>query len=212
MKKQSIEKNLVAPYYTRQNLELILGSNRRTLDYRISKLISDGVLETIKPGFYLNTLLLSKSLQKEEFIEYVGSIIKYPSYVSLEYALAKYGLIPESVYTVTYVTTKKPGEFSSSNFSFKYRNIKDKLFSDYEKVVFNNGEYLFAKKYKALFDFIYLTPLRTASDYNSILFDSRINWENLSTEDKCNFVEICMCSGSKKMERVIKLLKDKKIL
>ena len=212
MKKQSIEESLVAPYYTRQNLELILGSNRRTLDYRISKLTSDGVLETIKPGFYLNTLLLSKSSQKEEFIEYVGSIIKYPSYVSLEYALAKYGLIPESIYSITYVTTKKPGKFNSGNFSFKYRNIKEKLFSDYEKVVFNKGEYLFARNYKALFDFIYLTPLRTTSEYNSILFDSRINWENLSKEDKRSFVEICTRSGSKKMGRVVKLLKDKKTL
>lgn len=200
------------PYYIRQNLELILGSNRRTLDYRISKLIADGTLEKIKPGFYLNRSLFSQSTQKEAFLEYVGGIAKYPSYVSLEYALAKYGLIPESIYTVTYITTKKTGEYTSGNFSFRYRNIKPELFKDYEERDFCNGKYLFAKKSKALFDFIYLTSLRTKNDFEELLFNSRINWNSLSQEDKSDFVNICVDSRSKKMERVIKLLVKGKLL
>jgi hypothetical protein len=197
---------LALPYYTRQNLELILGSNRRTLDYRISKLILNGNLEALKPGFYINKKLFLQSNQKEEFLEYVGSIAKYPSYVSLEYALSKYGLIPESIYIVTYLTIKKPGEYSSDSFSFRYRNIKTELFSDYEEREFNGGKYLFAKKGKALFDLIYLTPLGKKSDFTELLFGSRINWTNLSEKDKNDFVEICNRSKSKKMEKVVKLL------
>jgi len=142
--------NLTLPYYTRQNLELVLGSNRRTLDYRISKLVSKGILETIKPGFYLNNNLISQSNQKEELVEYVGSVVKYPSYVSFEYALSKYGLIPESVFTLTYTTTKNPGDYNSKSYSFRYRNIKTTLFTDYEERNLGEAKYLFAKKYKAL--------------------------------------------------------------
>lgn len=211
MKKQNIE-NLTSPYYTRQNLELILGSNRRTLDYRIAKLVSDGVLETIKPGFYLNKVLFSEIQNKDAFLEYVGSIAKYPSYVSLKYALSKYGLIPEGIFSITYITTKKTGEYSSNNFSFVYRNIKDELFFGYEEQKFDGVKYLFAKKYKALFDFIYLTPLRNSREYNQLLFDLRINWENLSGKEKEDFVKTCMQSGSEKMANVVKLLKKKNIL
>lgn len=209
---KNVVENLIAPYYTRQNLEIILGSNRRTLDYRISKFVNDGILEAIKPGFYINKRLLSQSPQKDEFLEYVGNIAKYPSYVSLEYALSKYGLIPESIYAITYITTKKPGEYSSSSTPFRYRNIKPELFSDYEVRKFKDSKYLFAKKYKALFDFIYLTPLEGSSDFKRLLFDSRINWDSLSEEDRVSFIDVCAKSGSKKMEKVINFLVKDKIL
>ena len=205
-------KNLTAPYYTRQNLEIILGSNRRTLDYRISKLISEDILETIKPGFYINKRQLLQSSQKDIFLEYVGNVAKYPSYVSLEYALSKYGLIPESIYAVTYITTKKTGEYSSSVSPFKYRNIKPKLFTDYEERDFGGAKYLFAKEYKALFDFIYLTPLEKLSDFKQLLFGSRINWDALLQGEKDDFAKLCTASGSKKMQKVINLLTKEGLL
>ena len=212
MKYQEILAELTAPYYTRQNLEIILGSNRRTLDYRISKLLSDSILDMVKPGFYINKILLLQSSRKEEFLEYVGGVAKYPSYVSLEYALSKYGLIPEGIFAITYITTKKTGEYSSKSTTFKYRNIKSELFTGYETREFNNANYLFAKKFKALFDFIYLTPLGNKTAFKQLLFESRINWENLSQKDKSGFVELCASCKSKKMEKVASLLTERGLL
>lgn len=209
MEIETIIKQLVAPYYTRQNLALVLATNRRTLDYKLAQLVAKGVLITIKPGFYLNKSLLSKSPQNEEFIEYVGSVLKFPSYISLSYALAKYGMIPESVYTVTYITTKKTAEFSANNINFSYRNIKPMLFSDYETRFYNQRPYLFAKNYKAIFDLIYLTAFATSVELKEFLFKSRFNWDALTTQDKNQFSDLCIRSNSRKMEMVDKLLKKK---
>jgi len=199
---KKIIQNSGALYFTRQNLELILGSNRRTLDYRITSLIAGGILEAIKPGFYINKFELLKSSQKDVFVEYVGSVVKSPSYVSLTYALSKYNLIPEGVYAFTYITLKKPGEFASKSFVFKYRNIKKELFNGFETRKYKNLEYLFAKPYKALFDFIYLTPLKNKSELVELLSNSRINWGILSKEDRVGFIKLCDECGSKKMLRV----------
>ncbi|MBD3366376.1 hypothetical protein GF360_03510 [candidate division WWE3 bacterium] len=201
-----------SPYYTRQNLEIILGSNRRTLDYRINKLIEEGVLKRIKSGFYLNKLLLDKTNQKEEFLEYVGGVLKYPSYVSLEYALSKSGLLPESIFTFTYVTTKKTGNYSSGNLRFKYRNIKSELFFGYETRSFLGSEYYFAKPAKALFDFIYLTPLEDTAALEQLLFSSRINWQVLRKGDKREFLDFCARAESVKMQKVVETLKEREVL
>jgi len=207
-----INTEFTAPYYSRNNLELILGSNRRTLDYRISALINKGVLERIRHGFYLNTRLLSITTEKEAFLEYVGTVAKYPSYVSLEYALSTYGLIPESIFAITYITSKKPGMYSSKNISLKYRNIKPALFNGYETRTYGAGVYLYAKKYKALFDFIYLTPTPNQNTLKEILLNSRINWNSLSSVDRESFVDVCDKSGSRKMANAVIILQKENIL
>jgi len=206
MEIKDVINQLVAPYYTRKNLELVLGSNRRTLDYRLSKLVSVNILEKIRPGFYLNKKLLSASPQKEEVLEYVGNVAKYPSYVSLEYALSKYGLIPEAIYTITYVTTKKTGKYFASSASFSYRNIKSELFYGYEERDFGGGKYLFALNFKALFDLFYLTPCKTQSEMKQMLYKSRINWKILSPQDISNLINTCNSSNSMKMKQVAKLI------
>jgi hypothetical protein len=207
-----IKKQLTAPYYTRNNLAIILGSKRRTLDYRISRLITEDILERVKPGFYLNKQLLQQTAQKEALLEYVGNMAKYPSYVSLEYALAKYGLIAESIFVLTYITIKKTGQYTSEAITYKYQNIKPELFTDYQKQKFADGEYLFAKPYKALFDFIYLTPLKNKKDFTQLLLESRINWDALAKQDQVNFINICQRSQSKKMAKVVKILKKNQLL
>lgn len=207
-----INMEFTAPYYSRNNLELILGSNRRTLDYRILALIRKGILERIRPGFYLNTKLLSTSTEKESLLEYVGTVAKYPSYVSLEYALSAYGLIPESIFTITYITSKKPGQYFSDNISLKYRNIKPELFNGYETRTYGKGVYLYARKYKALFDFIYLTPTPNQRAFKELLLSSRINWSALSSMDRDEFIAMCSSSGSGKMMKAITILQKENIL
>lgn len=200
--------DLTSPYYTRQNLELVLGSKRRTVDYRIAKFIDDGVLAPIKPGFYLNKQLLSQAKNKQAFLEYVGCVVKYPAYVSLSYALSQYELIPESVYTITYITSKKTGQYSSTVVNYSYRSIKQELFTGYEKRQFQQNQYLFASKAKALFDFIYLAPLTDSQSYPELLFNSRINWSNLLPSEQKQFIAFCLDSGSKKMQKVVQTLKE----
>src|SRR3989338_2897590 len=54
-----------------------------------------------------------------------------PSYISLEYALAYYRLIPETVYAVTSVTTKITREFTVQGKNYEYSRIKRRAYTGY---------------------------------------------------------------------------------
>ncbi len=56
------------------------------------------------------------------------------SYVSLQTALAYYGLIPEGTPIVTSVTTTRPGAWKTPLGDFNFRKIKVELFFGYELV------------------------------------------------------------------------------
>jgi predicted transcriptional regulator of viral defense system len=47
-----------------------------------------------------------------------------PSYISLDSALSKYDLIPETVYTITSITTKATREFTDDQTVYRYYRIK----------------------------------------------------------------------------------------
>jgi hypothetical protein len=51
-----------------------------------------------------------------------------PSYISLEYALSYYGLIPERVESITSVTTKRSKKFITPLGSFSYEHIPLKAY------------------------------------------------------------------------------------
>lgn len=81
------------------------------------------------------------------------------SYVSLQSALAHYGLIPEYVPVVTSVTTTRPGRWGTPLGIFEYRHIRPALFFGYRRLELGSGQAAFvATPEKALLDLIYLTP------------------------------------------------------
>jgi predicted transcriptional regulator of viral defense system len=190
-------KNSPLPVYTRQNLQLLLGNNRRTLDYRIYSLIKNKILRPIKRGVYLNEYFYLKSTDPEGLLRYVGCILVPNSYVSLQYALACYGLIPEAVYAMTFVTTNKPRKYIFSVPSFIYRNIKKDLFWGYNTISIGNLTYQMATPAKALFDSLYLAPVNS-------FFDMRLNLDNLSDQDKVEFTQAVEKSKSVKMQKILK--------
>ena len=69
---------------------------------KITKLLERGTLIRVKKGLYCFNEVLRKRLLSRE---YLANLIYGPSYVSLEYALAFHGLIPERVETVTWTAT-----------------------------------------------------------------------------------------------------------
>ena len=87
---------------------------------------------------------------------YVANYLVSPSYLSLEYALAHYFLIPESVRWYTSVTPNKTRSFTNVLGHFAYRSVKESLFFGYEPVETDRQEVLIACPEKALLDFFYL--------------------------------------------------------
>lgn len=199
-------------YSTRQNLKLLLGSNRRTLDYRISSLVKKGIFLRLKKGFYLNSNYLNKSQFKKQLLEYVGQMMVYPSYLSGEYVLAEKGFLAESVYGLTYVTTKKTRRIITDQATFIYRNIKSDLFFGFEEKKVDEYSYNVATFPKALFDMIYFTLRKANKERKEYLMDSRFNWESLGKKERVEFKQIIFQSKIEKMQEVYQFLKGKGVV
>ena len=199
-------------YLTRQNLKLLLGSNRRTLDYRISSLIKKGVLSRLKKGFYLNLNYLNKSQFKRQLLEYLGQIMVYPSYLSGESVLAENGFLAESVYGLTYVTTKKTRQIITDQATFIYKKMKSDLFFGFETRKVDEYSYNVATFPKALFDMIYLTLRKTKGEREEYLLNSRFNWEALGKKEGEKFKQIIFRAKIKKMQDVYQFLKNKGVI
>ncbi|MCQ2244685.1 MAG: hypothetical protein MJZ32_10565 [Bacteroidaceae bacterium] len=82
-----------------------------------------------------------------------------PSYVSLQWALSYYGLIPERVYSMTAVTVKRSRDFSNKLGRFTYIQVPEEYFHIGISTAMNDGaNFLIATREKALCDMILADP------------------------------------------------------
>lgn len=83
-----------------------------------------------------------------------------PSYISFDTALAYYGVIPETIYSITSATTKATRKFESLNTLFTYQKIKKETFTGYKPIKYQDETILLAEPEKALADFLYFVSLK----------------------------------------------------
>ncbi|MFP4346257.1 MAG: hypothetical protein ACLFU8_16300 [Anaerolineales bacterium] len=89
----------------------------------------------------------------------VANHLVKPSYVSLQAALAYYGLIPEYVAEVTSVTTGRPEQMETPLGRYSFRHVKTSRFYGYRQLDVGDDQQAFvARAEKALLDQIYLQP------------------------------------------------------
>ena len=139
---------------------------------RLNEWQDKGYIKKIIRGYYL----FSDIAIDEEILFKISNQIYYPSYVSLESALSYYYVIPESVYEITAVSTRKTYHFETSFGEFSFRSIIPQLFFGYHLIKNKKYHVKIASIEKALLDYFYLHPdLQTASDFDSL----RINREAL---------------------------------
>lgn len=111
-----------------------------------------------------------------------------PSYISFEYALSIYGLIPERVDTITCATfdKKKTKQYNTQFGVFTYRDIPSLAYPE-EIILKTEGDYSYqiAAKEKALCDKLYtLSPLHNYANLENMLFnDLRIDKEEFNKLD-----------------------------
>ena len=110
--------------FSGQEFKRIFQTSPQSTKYFIETQVHKGLFSRLKRGVYA----LKTDLPSEE--EIANAIYK-PSYVSFEYALAYYNLIPEMVYTITSATTKPTRLFDVSGIAYSYRTIKKEVFTGY---------------------------------------------------------------------------------
>lgn len=99
-----------------------------------------------------------------------------PSYISFEYALGYYGMIPEAVYTITSATfeKKKKKKYETVFGTFTYRDVPSDAFPLEIRLV-QEGEYFYriAEPEKALCDTLYIMPpAKNTTELASLLLDN----------------------------------------
>ncbi|MCC6643607.1 hypothetical protein IT411_02560 [Candidatus Peregrinibacteria bacterium] len=133
-----------------------------------------GYLKKVKRGFYC----FGTQIVDQNFLFYTANKIYAPSYVSLEIALKYYGLIPEEIFQITSVGTKKATNFETAVGNFSYRRIKPSLYFGYRLIDFGQQKMLLAESEKAVLDYLYVHPnLKTSADFEGM----RINVDEFRT-------------------------------
>ncbi|MBM4387651.1 MAG: hypothetical protein FJ088_07920 [Deltaproteobacteria bacterium] len=129
---------------------------------QLSRWVKSGRLVKVRNGLYIFA-----DAYRPEFPdrEYIATFAIRPSYISLEYALSGYGLIPEYVPAVTLVTTKRPGKIMFSGNRFVYRHVQPRLFWGYIPKGGKNFEIFYAEPEKAVLDLFYFTKGELTLDY-----------------------------------------------
>ena len=130
---------------------------------------------------------------------YIANQLYNPSYVSLEYALNYYGLIPERVADITSVTTRKTLRLSSEIGTFIYQHIKVDAFSGFRGVKDEAGLlYFIAEPEKAVVDFLYLN-LNKFKKENKEMFEEFYRFQNVETLKSAKIITFAKLFGNNKL-------------
>lgn len=170
-------------------------------DTKLSREVKNGKIYRIINGLYETDLNVPGYL--------LAASIYGPSYISFEYALSFYGLIPERVTTVTCATfdKKKKKKYDTLFGIFTYRDVPSSAYS--EEILLKqerNYSYQIATPEKALCDKLYtLSPLYNYSNLENMLFnDLRIDKDEF---DKLNIEKIEKLSNLYHSTNVVLLAK-----
>lgn len=150
--------------FTVQEFERIFDASPHTAKYFLETQVDQGFLLRLKRGVYA---LKADLLSEEE----MANAIYRPSYISFEYALAYYHLLPEMPYTITSATTKPTRLFTTGRSPFSYRTIKKEAYTGYALLKLEQKQFLIAEKEKALVDYLYFFSLRKSPE-NERLFEN----------------------------------------
>jgi len=131
------------------------GEPRSQVRVQLSRWMGAGRLLSLRRGLYaLGDLYRKAALSPLQ----VANQIYYPSYLSLEWALSLYGLLPDAVPVYQSVTTRVTRRFGNALGSFTYASVKPGLFWGFVTRTLDGVEVSMAEPEKALLDYWYLTP------------------------------------------------------
>lgn len=142
-------------YFSTQDIAALFPGSEDRRYGLVKRAIAGGEILHIRRGLYC----LAPKYQKQPISLYgLAQHIYGPSYISLESALSRYGLIPEAVYTVTSVSYGKSKEFRTPLGTFSYDPVRQKIFlAGVKRETEESGQaYLIASAVKALADYMYV--------------------------------------------------------
>ncbi len=132
-------------------------SDYQAPNFKIHRWLDEEALISLKRGLYA---VPDSSSQSALFLPLIANHVYGPSYVSMEFMLSHYGLIPERVMQVTSVTTRRGKVFENDLGRFSNQRLPVSYYAlgvNYLKASDRVG-YMVASREKAVCDWLALTP------------------------------------------------------
>ncbi len=118
------------------------------LNVAVKRMVDAGVIISVTRGIY--------ALKMEALdVERLATQLYYPSYISFESALAKYGILNQGMYGLTLATTRHSKKMTLAGVDCEYCRIKESLYTGYSLI---KGTFLACPE-KACLDLLYLHSL-----------------------------------------------------
>ncbi|HAH30987.1 MAG TPA: hypothetical protein DCL44_01595 [Elusimicrobia bacterium] len=183
---------------------IVFGKASRADLNQLGRWRKQGFLIQLRRGLYM----FGKAERKiEPSRSFLAGQLYQPSYVSLEYALNRYGLIPERVADVTSVTTKKTTKFTNDLGTFAYQTVKPSAFRGFLARKDEAGlPYFIAEPEKAVADFVYLNLDRIAAGAEEKTLLESFRFQNLGSLRKKRITDYFSLFNSKKMDVIAGVL------
>ncbi|MBI2596534.1 hypothetical protein HYW41_00020 [Candidatus Daviesbacteria bacterium] len=147
------------------------------IQYFLETQTQQGLFIRLKKGLYA----LKTDLPSDE--ELANALYK-PSYLSFEYALSKYGIIPESPYNLTSATTNPTRLYTIAHQAYSYYTIKQKAYTGYYLDTGGGKRVLIAEPEKALADFLYFIAI------GQRFWNDRFNISNLDKNKLITYAKL----------------------
>ena len=153
---------------------------------RLNEWQDKGYIKKIIRGYYIFS-----DLEINEYVLFeIANKIYNPSYISSEMALSYYHLIPESVYGITSVSTRRTYSFKTPIAEFIYKTVKHQLFFGYNLIKYNNKYIKIASLEKAILDYFYLhSDIKGENDFASLRLNKEIFLKEFNEEKLNKFLE-----------------------
>ncbi len=164
-------KSIGIAVFSPKEFQDIFTVSKNTASVFLSNNVDSKLFIKLRNGFYM-----LKDTNPSLYV--VANRLYQPSYISLESALSFYGIIPETVYGITSVSTKATREFLSEIGAFSYQKIKKEVFVGYELKDIRGEKVFMAEAEKALADYLYFVDLKKNS-LNDRLYLKKISKKRL---------------------------------
>ena len=198
--RQQIERDV----FDYQQLTACLSAFNKPRD-KIRRLLASGEIVRIKKGLYAFGEPFRQAPISRELL---ANLIHGPSYISADYALSYYGLIPERVDAVTSITLGRSRVFTTPFGSFPYRCLSHSRYA-VGAVLADCGDhsFLMASPEKALVDKVWTDKrfdgVRPGNYEPYLLDDLRLDPARLAELDSARLAAIARAYDVRKIDRLV---------
>jgi predicted transcriptional regulator of viral defense system len=195
------DKYCAYPIIDSHSVALSCGEPAVSVRNQLLRWADKGMLLRLKRGMYAFN---ARDRKGGLDVLYIANQLYTPSYVSLEWALSYYGLIPERVTMFTSVSLKKTQKFETDLGVFEYRSITKKAFTGFRVAPIERGgkDVLIAEPEKALVDFCYYRRADFSGNVQDVAVESfRFqSFDELSAEKMMAFAALF---DNKRLARIV---------